>query len=389
MNSIHHSNENFAYGFGRHRKGSGTGAAVSVALAHFSPTLLKKQRDTQHVIRIGFVALTDCAPIVMAQELGLFEKYGLKVELTREIGWATIRDRVLYGELDAAHAPAGMMVAATNGLGCGKVDCLTGLVLNLHGNAITLSQKLWRAGVRDGASLRTHVRKSRRRLTLGVVFQWSSHSVLLRLWLKRHQLEMGRDVEVIVVPPSQALYHLQASHLDGFCAGEPWNSLAVQARAGWVVARSAELAPFHPEKVLMVRREFATRSHGEHLSLIAALLESAEFCDVVENRERIAAVLARPEYVGAPVASISAGMCGVFDYGNGRIEQCPDFNLFSRNNGNEPDANKARWVVESLVESGLATADQISPRTAARCFRADIFAEARALLKPSRVPSAA
>ena len=81
----------------------------------------------------------------MAQELGLFEKYGLKVELSREVGWATIRDHVFYGELDAAHAPAGMMVAATNGLGCGKVDCLTGVILNLHGNAITLSQKLWRA----------------------------------------------------------------------------------------------------------------------------------------------------------------------------------------------------------------------------------------------------
>jgi len=125
------------------------------------------------------------------------------------------------------------------------------------------------------------------------------------------------------------------------------------------------------------------------VSLIAALLESAEFCDRPENSERIAAVLARPEYVGAPVAALDASMRGVFDYGNGRVAECAGFNLFARDNANEPDAKKARWVVESLVESGLATADQIAPGTAARCFRADLFAEARTRLKPNLVPSAA
>ena len=325
----------------------------------------------------------------MARELGLFEKHGLEVELSRELGWATIREKVIHGELDAAHAPAGMLFAAAAGLGGISADCLTGIVLNLHGNAITLSQRLWNAGVRDGRTLRDLVQKRRRPVTLGTVYQWSSHSVLLRLWLKSHGFDVENDARVVVVPPSQMVAHLRAGHLDGFCAGEPWNSLAVMSRAGWVVARSAELAPLHPEKVLMVRKNYAERSHDEHVALIAALLESAEFCDLPENREGIAKVLSRPEYVGAPVDVLRAGMRGEFDYGNGRVEQCPGFNLFARENANEPDVKKARWVADSLVESGLATAKQLSHDSAARCFRADIFAEARAIRQPNLVPSAA
>jgi len=99
---------------------------------------------SRNSLRLGFVPLTDCAPLVMAKELGLFKKFGLRVQLNRELGWATIRDKVIYRELDAAHAIASMPVAATLGLGSVRCDCLTALVLNLHGNAITLSEGLWK-----------------------------------------------------------------------------------------------------------------------------------------------------------------------------------------------------------------------------------------------------
>ena len=125
-----------------------------------------------------FVALADCAPIVMARELGLFARYGIEVELHREVGWATIRDKILYGELEAAHAPAGLLVAASCGLGSVRADCLTGLVLNLHGDAITLSANLWRRGVRDGRSLCKEVAQGGEPLIFGVAYQYSSHSFL-------------------------------------------------------------------------------------------------------------------------------------------------------------------------------------------------------------------
>src|SRR5262245_19537952 len=177
----------------------------------------------------------------MAQELGLFAAHGLQVELSREIGWATIRDKILYGELDAAHAPAGLLFAAAAGLNSVPVDCLTAIVLNLHGNAIVLSQRLGRAGVRDGHQLREYLRRKRERLILGVVYQWSSHHVLLRQWLRDHGIDPERDVQVVIVPPSQVFANLRVGHLDGYCVGEPWASLAVMHRAGFVVARSAEI----------------------------------------------------------------------------------------------------------------------------------------------------
>jgi ABC-type nitrate/sulfonate/bicarbonate transport system substrate-binding protein len=136
---------------------------------------LERSRGKHQPIRIGFVGLTDCAPLIMARELGLFERHGLDVELSRELGWATVRAKITHDELDAAHAPAGLLLATAAGLGGVSAECLTGVVLNLHGNAITLSQRLWNAGVRDGATLRDYVRRRKRPVTLGTVYQWSSH----------------------------------------------------------------------------------------------------------------------------------------------------------------------------------------------------------------------
>lgn len=199
-------------------------------------------------IRLGFVPLTDCAPLVMAAELGLFEKYGLRVTLHRELGWASIRDKIIFGELDAAHALAAMPLAATLGLGSVRSKCLTALVLNLHGNAITLSNELWRQGVRDGASLREETKRWRgqRVLTLGVVYPFSSHRHLLRKWLAAHSINPDRDVRMVVVPPPQMASNLKAGNLDGFCVGEPWNSAVVQLRAG--------ASPSVPNWLLTTRR---------------------------------------------------------------------------------------------------------------------------------------
>lgn len=316
----------------------------------------------------------------MAKELGLFERHGLQVELHREVGWATVRDKIIYGELEAAHAPAGLVLAASAGLGSVQCDCLTGLVINLHGNAITLSEKLWARGVRDGNTLRQEMARHGQPLTFGVVHRYSSHSILLHKWLRKHGIDPARDVQIVVVPPAQVAANLKASHLDGYCVGEPWNSLAVMNRTGWCVATSPELAPGHPEKVLMVRRAFAENSEPEHLRLIAALLDACRFCDQPENRERIVETLAEPEYVGAPVQALRTSLGGLFDYGHGRVEKLAEIHTFSRNNANEPTSEKADWLIRGLIEGGIVP-DRLSiPATAAAdCFRTDIFTHAKRL----------
>ena len=330
-------------------------------------------------LRLGFVPLTDCAPLVMAHELGLFSKYGLRVTLHRELGWASIRDKIIHGELEAAHALAAMPVAAAVGLGSIPCDCVTGLVLNLNGNAITLSSELWQRGVRNGETLRAEIVRGRRERTLvfGAVSAVSSHRHLLRHWLAEHGINPARDVRVVIMPPAQMVANLKSGNLDGFCVGEPWNSVAVQARAGWCVAVSAELDPGHPEKVLMVRRDFAEKREEEHVALVAALLEACEFCDQPENHEQLIKTLARTEWVDAPPAALRHGINGELDFGHGISRTISDFCVFHRNNANEPSGPKAAWALELLRASGLCREPAaIDAALGRRVFRPDIYDKA-------------
>jgi ABC-type nitrate/sulfonate/bicarbonate transport system substrate-binding protein len=343
-----------------------------------------RARSRTRPLRIGFVPLNDCAPIVMARELGLFEKYDLTVELSREIGWATVRDKIIYGELEAAHAVAALVFVCSFGLAAIRTECLTALVLNLHGNAITLSNELRACGVHDGKTLKFEVERTRgkRLFTFGVAFPFSSHNFILCQWLRAAGIEPQVDVEIVTVPPPQMFPNLRAGNLDGYCVGEPWNSLAVMRRAGWCVATSAELAPLHPEKVLMVRRDFAEERESEHLALIAALIEACEFCDRPENRERVMEALAQPEYVDAPIRALRMSMNGTFDFGHGRIEKDAYFNVFSRHGANEPTTEKGEWVLQQMCASGaLKDPTLIRPDSIADLFRADIFHRANQLIK--------
>jgi two-component system, oxyanion-binding sensor len=330
-------------------------------------------------LRLGFVPLTDCAPLVMAHELGLFRKYGLRVRLSRELGWASIRDKIIHGELEAAHALAAMPLAVTLGLGSVACDCLTALVLNLHGNAITLSNDLWNRGARDANTLREEVVRSHREkvLTFGAVFSFSSHRHLLRKWLASAGVNPDRDVRIVIVPPPQMVANLQSGNLDGFCAGEPWNSMAIQARAGWCAAVSAELDPGHPEKVLMVRQEFAEKHEDEHLALVAALLDACEYCTAPENHDEVVATLARPEYVDAPAAVLRCGTNGPFDFGRGNVRAVPDFCVFHGHESNEPSMDKAARIFELVRDSGFCPdPSALTFALGRRVYRQDIYQKA-------------
>jgi len=332
---------------------------------------------------LGFVPLIDCAPLVIAHEFGFFAKYDLSVELRRQAGWASIRDKILYGELDAAHALAPLPFAATLGDGSIARECVTGLVLNLHGNAITLSQELRQRGVCDARTLRQEIERNRgrRSFTFGVVFHWSSHNFLLRQWLESGGIDPDKDVSIVVVPPPSMFAALKAGNLDGYCVGEPWNSMAIESGDGWCAATSAQLAPGHPEKVLMVRRDFTETHHSEYLRLLAALLEACAFCDQPENREHLIAILTRPDYLNAPAGILRRSLAGSFDFGGDRVEVVPGFHCFGDESANEPSVNKARWILENLLRLG-AIQDRTAIRTLASgsVFRTDLFEEAKQLV---------
>lgn len=312
----------------------------------------------------------------MAHELGLFARQNLRVELSREIGWATVRDKIIMRELDAAHAPAPMVLAISSGIGSFKVPCTTGLVLNLHGNGITLSNRLWTEGVRDGKTLGDYVRSREqdRPLTLGVAFSCSSHNSLLNRWLKNAGLAPDRHVNIVVVPPPQMAANLKAGNLDGYCVGEPWNSLAVARRAGWVVALSCEIDPGHPEKVLLVRTEFASTRSEEHERLITALLEACEFCQLPQNRRRVAEILAAPKYLNVNADIIHSSLCGVMSVRKAAPKSISDLHVFAGTEVNEPTLQKAAWARQSLVDSGLLPNNQsLDRQQLSSIFRSDLF----------------
>jgi ABC-type nitrate/sulfonate/bicarbonate transport system substrate-binding protein len=332
---------------------------------------------TPRPLRLGFLPLTDAAPLVVAEQRGLFTAHGLRVQLQREVGWATIREKIVYGELEAAHAPAPMLWSTSAGLGCASCEVLTALVLNLHGNALTLSRPLWEAGVRDAATLATHLRERRRSpLTLGVVFHYSSHHLLLLSWLRAAGLNTTRDIRIVVVPPAQMFRNLAAGTIDGYCAGEPWNTLAVREGAGWCPAWSAAQAPGLVEKVLMVTARFAKNRAVEHRALVAALAEACAWCDEPQNREPLADMLADARYLNVPARVIAPALTGRFDCGHGRIEDVPDFHVFARDGANVPTVAKAQTLQTELFASGLVPASALSPELPRHLFREDLHREA-------------
>ncbi|AOS46165.1 Bicarbonate transport ATP-binding protein CmpC [Lacunisphaera limnophila] len=339
---------------------------------------------TPRPLRLGFISLTDAAPLIAAQELGCFARRGLAVELCREVGWATIRDKVTYGELDGAHAPAPMLWATKLGLGCAPADVSTGFIFNLHGNAITLSVRLWEAGVRDAASLREDAlrRRGENKLMFGIVFPHSMHHLLLLHWLRAARLDPERDVRIAVVPPAQMFRNLVAGTLDGYCAGEPWNTLAVQQNQGWCPAWSSSLAPGHVEKVLMVRNAFAEHRAPEHAALIAALAEAAAWCDQPANRAALAGLLAAPAYLNLPAAVIEPALVGRFSPRAGVTETVPDFLVFNRGDANAPTAERAATLQNDLVVAGLIPRSLLNASLPRRLFREDLYREATTNLDP-------
>jgi len=335
-------------------------------------------------LRIGFLPASDCAPLVYAHEAGLFEKHGLEVELQRETGWANVRDKVVYGELDAAHAPATLPFLANLGIDSDPCACVSGLVLSLQGNAITISRRLWDEGVRDAATLREKIYQNwgKRTFTFAVVFSLSSQEILLRRWLASAGIIPDVEVRIVALPPAQMFPTLKLGYIDGYCVGEPWTSVAVDAGAGMCLATSAGLAPLHPERVLMVRQSFALGRPEEHERMIAALLESCAFCDQPQNRHLLGDMLAHPQYVNAPAECIRTGLLsspGAHDQNHKSLE---GLTIFHRYNANEPTDDKARWIMERLYE--LLNQDLFKAKNLGRTpvlknvFRRDIFERAKA-----------
>ncbi|WP_221030894.1 CmpA/NrtA family ABC transporter substrate-binding protein [Actomonas aquatica] len=354
--------------------------ASAKSTASSSPSPAAPTTPTGSRVRLGFVSLIDAAPLVVAHEYGLFRQQGLDVQLRRELGWATIRDKIAFGELEAAQAISSLLISTRLGLGgAAPTDCLTAFVLSTGGNAITLANRWWERGVRDAASFREQIVASRHehQVVLGAPGLHSTHYLHLCDWLASGDINPRRDVRIVTVPPPQVFRNLSAGTIDGYCVGEPWNTLAVQAGIGWCPTTSAELHPGEPEKVLMVRSEFAQSRHDEHMRLLAALAAACTQCEDPAFRPELIKLLARREYLNQPARAVAASLAGPMDLGQGRSASLETFLSFGVGERSAPDPRWADSLLERIKRHGLLPpGTTIPPHFARSLFRRDLHQQA-------------
>lgn len=323
-------------------------------------------------IRLGYVALVDCAPLVVAQETGIFQKHGLSVKLSRELGWASVRDRIYQDELDAAQSITGIAFALSLGFSGLRRSVAVPMILNLHGNAITLSREIDPEEVtrtRLRTFIKNHWRKDRP-FTLAVTHRYSSHHILLLQWLKMHQLSCPEDVDVIFLPPPLMANSLQAGHIDGYCVGEPWNSVSILNQVGWCAATSSELSHHHPEKALLVSDRFMEENRDQTIGLVRALIESCRLCQETSFRTDLIEILALPQYVNTSKEVLKNSLGTTFEGGTRRIS-AEEFHIFAGPSVNQPTMDKASWTLSHLRQAKVIP--ETPGQSLSRIYREDLY----------------
>jgi len=325
-------------------------------------------KSSSETIRIGYVPLVDAAPLLVAEALGYFEKAGLRVQLSRELGWGSVRDQIVYGQLDAAHAPGGMLFSILAGTHAPASPVATDIVLNLQGNGITLSHRLWQQGVRDARSLRLMIRSdASRKPVFAVVSPFSSHLILLREWLRSVGISPDTDVRIVILPPPLVGEHMQEGFIDGFCAGEPWNSVVAMSGEGWIIETSASISPWHPEKVLIATEDLLQRD--EYPALRDALVKACRWCDVVGNRSALVDLLHEKLLSRVSLLALANSLVGPLHTGlNTRISE-NQFHCFFQRQANAATRQRATWYFDGLVEAGSIRGSAEIRRACLNSFR--------------------
>jgi ABC-type nitrate/sulfonate/bicarbonate transport system substrate-binding protein len=337
-------------------------------------------------LTLGFVPLTDCAPLVVAKAQGFFAEEGLEVALSREASWATIRDKVLVGALDGAHMLAPMALAA--GLNDPRAAMLAPLALNQNGSAITVSTRLaahlreidpegMAAPLVTAAPLARLVERRREQgapsLTFAMVFPQSMHNYALRYWLAQAGIDPDRDVRLVVTPPPRMVEHLRSGEIDGFCVGAPWNAVAVDEGLGEMLIKASQLWPGGPDKVFGVTSGWAERHPGELRAALRALIRASAWADEPGNHAELVALLARPEHVGVDPEALARAL---------RSEI-----VFHRDAAGLPRPEHALWFLSQMARWGQVRPELDLDSVASAVYRPDLFREAAASLGPVLEPA--
>ncbi|MDC9825244.1 CmpA/NrtA family ABC transporter substrate-binding protein [Devosia sp. ZB163] len=343
----------------------------------------------------GFLPLFDSVLLVLAREKGFAANEGMDLLLMRETSWANIRDRAALGHFDFAQMLAPMPIAATLGLNPLSAPMIAPMTLGLGGNGVTVSADLWarmaEAGAPAtleagpvGAALAKVVRSHERKLRFGVVHQTSPHNYELRYWLSASGIVPDRDVEIVVLPPPYLPDALGAGGIDGYCVGEPWNTVGVKREGGHIATVKAAIWRNSPDKVIGMRAAWAEANSELVAGLIRAVHHAARWCGEPANHAEAAAILSAPQYLDLPGEVISPSLTGRFDVGAGVAVTVPNSFVPYAGAANFPWTSQALWFYSQMVRWGEVEHSADRARAAAATFRPDVY---RSALVPLGVPT--
>jgi nitrate/nitrite transport system substrate-binding protein len=279
-------------------------------------------------VTIGFIPLTDCASVVIAAEKGFDQKYGIKITPAKEASWAAVRDKLVNGELHAAHVLYGLIYGVQLGIGGPKKDMAVLATLNNNGQAITLSNQLKAKGAVDGASLAKLIQAEPREYTFAQTFPTGTHAMWLYYWLAAYGVNPFTQTKVITVPPPQMVANMRVGNMDGYSVGEPWNARGIRDNIGFTAVTSQDIWADHPEKVLGTSLEFVQKHPNTARAMIMAILDASKYIDTMANRSEVAKIISAKSYVNTDFDSIEDRMLGQYDNGNGKKWQDPNYMKF-------------------------------------------------------------
>jgi two-component system, oxyanion-binding sensor len=344
---------------------------------------------------IGFIPLVDAAALIVAVDKGFAAAEGLDVTLVREVSWSNVRDKLNIGLFDAAHLLAPVAIASSLGLGHVKVPIVAPFNLGLNGNAITVSPALHAAIMSeiDGdpfdpmatALALARVVAARRRsgaepLTFGMTFPFSTHNYQLRFWMAAGGVDPDEDVRLVVLPPPYMVDSLANGHVDAFCVGAPWNSVAVDLGVGHILHFVSDVLVRAAEKVLAVRQSWSEKNPAVLAALIRAHFRAAEFIEDPQNRAEAARILAQPERIGVDADVIQRTLDGRLKISpDGTMRESNRYLLVGREGAARPDPVQAAWLYAQMVRWGQASISLEALDVAKAVFRPDLYDDALGL----------
>ncbi len=377
------------------------GLGLSLAATSLMAEVEKKK------LKIGFIALTDCAPLVIAKEKGFFEKYGLDVHVAKEGGgWPGIQQKVISGEYDFSHALAGMPIAATLGIN-GDADLVALLSLDYNGNGITFGNNIIDEMKKHGMdekkrplgseALKKYIDAKHasegdkyQPLNFGMVHPVSTHNYELRYWMASSGIEPDRDATIKPFPPPTMPSNLIAGNIEGYCVGEPWNERIVLKKKGSALVTNYDIWNNNPEKVLQARADFVKNNPETTKAVMKAVIEAQMWLDASwENRKEAAKILSKPNYVKAPVNVLEKSMTGTFQYIKGQdSEPNPMFNVFANYYAAYPFYSHGMWFITQMYRWGQLDKPVDMKAVIEKTYRPDLFEVAAKEVGYSLPPSA-